>query len=621
MEFIAVEPRTTVSPRPASRTAAASGALADRIAILLTALVVAFGCFWSTAKFDFVVHEFALFQAAPDEPFYLSQALDMPLSLDYRFASRILIIVLRAVGVTSLNSIALIYQATFTPLAFFTAFVAARCLTSRIISRLVLALCLCLAYDLLSGSSEVVANPPPALAMANLIGNDSLFHPDLWTCFPVFRRPEPQVSFSFLFLYFFGIVHSLGEWRLRSYRFLCLVTPFTCLIYVSTALIALLVFGMASLATGLFYRRPLWIWFIPTLVVTAIAYAVTFSGAYNGSASTSMVYATHLPILRPSMLWSTVGICLCVCVAWRQGWHVPPRLCLAFIFLLVPFCTLNQQILTGHSIMAQAWEVYGNYVCIIMAAGLIGPALKRKDWFSQSRISWPPAIVLALLLVILIRGELRNERFWALLNVQSMAHARVYQHAVALAGPVERVVLPYLWDDQLFETRVKKAPPVLGAYTGLLLNPPLVWASSESLADHLARNRTNVDDGFETSARRGLSVAAFRASLTEELASGYCWPTLMHFFNVVECAPLLTNFQSTGFARLKTAVDPLVDSYADFLRNFRAAPSPARVLAISYDPLPDRFEDSLIVNHFVAKTTVKFDDIEVTTYAYLQISK
>src|SRR5580700_6195617 len=108
MEFIAVEPRTTVSPRPASRTAAASGALADRIAILLTALVVAFGCFWSTAKFDFVVHEFALFQAAPDEPFCLSQALDMPLSLDYRFASRILIIVLRAVGVTSLNSIALI---------------------------------------------------------------------------------------------------------------------------------------------------------------------------------------------------------------------------------------------------------------------------------------------------------------------------------------------------------------------------------------------------------------------------------------------------------------------------------------------------------------------------------
>ena len=61
MEFIAGEPRTTtVSSRPASRTAAASGALADRIAILLTALVVAFGCFWSTAKFDFVVHEFAL---------------------------------------------------------------------------------------------------------------------------------------------------------------------------------------------------------------------------------------------------------------------------------------------------------------------------------------------------------------------------------------------------------------------------------------------------------------------------------------------------------------------------------------------------------------------------------
>jgi hypothetical protein len=621
MEFIAGEDRKIgVVSRLGLGAAVGSRALVERAAILLTALVVAFGCFWSTAKFDFAVHEFALFQGAPDEPFYLSQALNMPFSLDYRFASRILIITLRTVGVTRLDWIALTYEAIFTPLAFFTAFVAARCLTSRIISRLALALCLCLAYDLLSGGSEVVANPPPALALTDLIGKDWLFHTDLWTCFPVFRRPEPQVSFCYLFLYFFGIVHSLGGWRPRAYRFLCLATPLTCLIYVSTALIALLVFGMASLAAALFYRRPLWRWFISTLVVTAIAYVVTFSGGYSGSASTSMVYATHLPMLRPSMLWSTLGVCLCVYVAWRQRWRVPPRLCLAFIFLMVPFCTLNQQIITGYSIMSQTWEVYGNYVCIVMAAGLVVPFLKWGDRLSQSLVSWLPAVVWVLVLAILVRGELRNQRFWAALNVQSMAHARVYQQAVAITGPVERVVLPYIWDDQLFAIRVKKAPPVLGAYAGLLLNPPLPWTSSESLADHLARNRVNVDEGFETLARRGLSVAAFRASLTDEVSSGYCWPTLMHFFRVAECAPLLTNFQSTGFTRLKGAVDPLADSYAEFLHRLRLAPSPTRVLVITYGPLPDRFEDSAIENHFVAKMTVTFDDAEVTTYAYLQTS-
>ncbi|MBV9566993.1 MAG: hypothetical protein JO172_02545, partial [Hyphomicrobiales bacterium] len=351
MEFAASEPRNiTIVPRQDSGVALAGGTLANRLAILATAFVIAFSCFWSTAKFDVGVHEFALFQAAPDEPFYLSVAADTPLSLDYRFTSRILIEALRAAGVTSFDWIALAYQAIFPPLAFLAAFIAARCLSSRTITRLTLALLLCLAFDILSGSSQVVANPPPAIAVADFIGKDWLFRPDLWSCFPIFRRPEPQVSFCFLFLYLFGVVHSLGSWRPRSYRFVCLATPFTCLIYITTGLIALLVFGMASLTAGLLYRRPVWKWFIPSLIITAAAYALAFAGASSQAASATTVFATHLPTLRPSMLWSALGITLCVFAAWRHNGRLHPRLCLAFIFLLVPFFALNQQILTGRAI-------------------------------------------------------------------------------------------------------------------------------------------------------------------------------------------------------------------------------------------------------------------------------
>jgi hypothetical protein len=98
MEFIAGDTQKITISQPGSGTALVSGVLVDRVAILITTLVVAFSCCWSTAKFDVAVHEFALFQAAPDEPFYLSLAAGAPLSLDYRFASRILIAALRAVG-------------------------------------------------------------------------------------------------------------------------------------------------------------------------------------------------------------------------------------------------------------------------------------------------------------------------------------------------------------------------------------------------------------------------------------------------------------------------------------------------------------------------------------------
>ncbi len=107
---------------------------------VITALVVAFSCCWSTAKFDVAVHEFALFQAAPDEPFYLSLATGAPLSLDYRFSSRILIAALRAVGITSFDWIALVSSSHLSAArVLFTAFRrgSLSCLSDPRITRLV----------------------------------------------------------------------------------------------------------------------------------------------------------------------------------------------------------------------------------------------------------------------------------------------------------------------------------------------------------------------------------------------------------------------------------------------------------------------------------------------------
>ncbi|SEC59950.1 hypothetical protein SAMN05444161_1450 [Rhizobiales bacterium GAS191] len=258
-------------------------------------------------------------QGAFDEPYYLSQYLTAPPALDNRFASRLLAFALQAAGVARFDWIAFAYQAIFPPLAFASAFVATRCLVSGLITRLALTLSLCLAFDLLSGSSQVVATPPPAAALASLVGQDWLLRPDTIDFFLAFRHPEPQISFIFLFIYLAGVVNSLRNWDPGSYRLICLVTSITCLFYINVAVIALLVFGMASVATALLYSRPLWKRFWVTAVATAIAYALVFLGPSTRAPVSLGVFSTHLPTLRPSLIRSALGLAMSAFVAWRRG--------------------------------------------------------------------------------------------------------------------------------------------------------------------------------------------------------------------------------------------------------------------------------------------------------------
>jgi hypothetical protein len=600
-----------------------TGALGNRVAISVTAIAVVFSCVWGVARFDLGLHQFLWFQAAYDEPFYLWLGLHAPLSLDNRLVGRFLAMLLQAIGVSKFDWIALAYQVIFPPLVFVCAFVMTRYMSSRTITRLALMLLLCLAFDLLSGSSQVVAGvDPPALKLARFVGIDWLLRPDLMDFFVIFRRPEPQVSFSFLFLYLFGIIRSLEEWRPRCYRVVCLASPFTCLIYINVAVIGLLVFSLSSVAAGILYRWPLWKWFFGTVIATAIAYAIVFTGSGTQRMAALVVFPTHLLTLRPSLVWSILGLALCAVLVYRHGWRVKPRLSLAIALLIVPFATLNQQLITGRAILAQNWELNGNYVCIVAALGLMLPWLTPKAHRPAVGLSrYVPVLAWAVLIGLLVRGQFLNERFFALPNLQSVAHAQVYRQAVAEIGPVDRVVLPHLWDESLFVTRIGSVPPVLGGYNWLLANSPPEWGFNESVAEHLTAGRANAAVGFQTLARRGLTIDAFRKGIGEEVASQVCWPTLMYFFSLRDCWPVLSNYQSPNLARLAAAAGPLANEYASFLDRFRTNSSRERVLVIAYNALPDTFPESLLKNRLVAKTTLRLYDAEVTAYAYLQSVK
>jgi len=85
------------------------------------------------------------------------------------------------------------------------------------------------------------------------------------------------------------------------------------------------------------------------------------------------VFATHLPMLRPSVGFSIGGMIWASLMLHRHG--LSPARLTALVFFAIPTIVLNQQIATGVAIIPWAWEIYVNYPLIIVGAGPVGVEL------------------------------------------------------------------------------------------------------------------------------------------------------------------------------------------------------------------------------------------------------
>jgi hypothetical protein len=286
----------------------------------------------------------------------------------------------------------------------------------------------------------------------------------------------------------------------------------------------------------------------------------------------------------------------------------------------IPLITLNQQIVTGHAVLAQNWELSGNYVCVL--AGVAMLSLRWKDVaaerFRPARQAGAVVLWLALLVVI-VRGHLLNDESYRTPNDRSVAYAKVYRKAVARIGAVDAVVLPHLWDESLFLTRVPRGARVLGGYNWILENWPVAWDNAEDLAQHAVHAKANFDVGFETLARHGMTPEQFRTSLASEIDQANCWPTMMYFFALQDCWPTFSNYTSPALKRLRAAIGPLTTLYTSYLAAFHPAPG-RKVLLIVAEPIKAE-ESTVLSNALVASFEATHGDNVVRAYAYLQSAR
>jgi hypothetical protein len=593
-------------------------------AVLASAALVLFGSVWIVARFSHLFGQFLWVQRASDEPFYFWQ-LYLQLTggahdLNYRSFSKLLAMALLSVG-ASFDAMVTAYAIVNPLLVFAGALFLAATWEKRSVGRVVWALLLVFSFDFLSGSSRVIDYDPPAVWLAHLVGRPALMSPELTSYFVVQRRPEPQSSWFLFFPYLALLVASLVHKRRSFYLVACAVTPVLAVLYVSVAVVALLVFTQVSLYSIVFDRQRVVLPFVLSLLATTLAAGFIYVSGSTSAILTQSVIHTHAPILRPSIAFSLLGLVWAGLSIARNGFGA--ERVAALIMFGVPMITLNQQLLTGLAIMPSNWEFNANYICLVAGAGLMSAnrlsALEERRGFRQ----FIPAGLWALIAFYVVQGELRNEVYWSAENVQSVLFSQLISDARKKTYRVDAVILPRVFDESLFVTRSPKGPVVLGGYDRLIMEPLPVWRDEQTFDDHMREVGDRIQLGFETLFRSGFTPEELEANMLADIRTGDCWTGLGYFFSLNDCWPAFSNHQSPGTKRLSSAVPRIVEMYRRYLeRDARGDLARRHVLLLRTEPLPEAFQGlGIVENELVASREVEVHGARVRAYAYLQRGK
>jgi hypothetical protein len=594
-----------------------------RIAMLVVAIaLILFNPVWTTLRFSALFGRLLWMQLAVDEPYYflelVHQIADGSLDVNYRLFSKLLAAALQPLDV-SFDALATVYGLLNPLLAFGAALVLASTWEKWSLGRVIWALLLLFSFDFLSGGSRVIDYEQPASWLANLVGDPAILQADVLNFFVIYRRPEPQSSWIALFLYWALLLNSFLCWRRRTYLMVCAVTPFLAFIYINAAVATILIFGLLSLCSLLLYRRPVIVPFVLSIAGIALACGASYALGSTSATVTRSVFATHLPMVRPSVGFSIAGVIWAGVMLHRHGLS-PARLA-ALVFFAMPTIVLNQQIATGLAVMPWSWDLYVNYPLIVVGAGLMsGQYLssfeQRHDWRQFLSVG-----LLAVIGYVLVQGALLNEYSWSLDSVRSVLFGELLSQAEAKGERINAVILPHALDEPLFLTRVPRGTVVMGGYNTMIQRPVPLWRDDQSFEDHAKAASANFAAGFEILFRSGVSPDQLQADMEAGLKIGDCSLGVSYFFSHYDCSPSFLNYTSRATARLPGAFPAVVALYRRYLERDAARDlAKQQVLLIRDQPLPPDASD-LIDNQLVGMAEIDMRGWPVRAYAYIQRPK
>jgi hypothetical protein len=612
------EPHGSVLDQPLGRSELRRNFVTSWAVTIIAFAVIIAGPIYQLTAFAIDSGHFTWMQTAYDEPFYISYALTSSLSFGQLTLSQLPAHLMRALGISDIGTVAIVSKFILSPLAFGAAWVLAGTLTSAAIERACWTFALAFAFQFFSLNSPIIFSPTLAEHLERTLGAQWLFAADSFPYFQLFRTPEPQTTWIPFFLYLAVLARFASTLDLRLYRLLCLITPLFAIGYVAPAISAWLLFGMLSVYSILFLRLPLRFAFLITFSITSGLLFAAFWVSNRGAALMS-IYDSHLPLLKMSIVIALAELVYLAWVLRRINWKMDARLALAGACAIIPLITLNQQILTGKIIIAQQWELNCNYICLVLAFGLLStfgrPAFAAQRTFRV----FVASTVFVAMVAFVVAGHFYTYRAFLGVNLVSVAEARIYRNFSERHEAVSAVLLTHFWDEFLFRVRAPDAPPVLGGGAWLIQHPLPAVTTAEIPETYLARNEGVIAVGFEVLARREFTPEDLRKALREDLTRGECWPVANYFFSVRDCWDRFSNYRTNPLQRLSPWVDPIIKRYEDYLSALKTASAATpQVLIIRKTPI----ERARLLGLWAYKPLGEFhtdaDGMRIALYAYMQ---
>lgn len=566
--------------------------------------------------FSWQASELSYFKAAYDEDTYYVQALSGRTSIFYRWLSDHLMVALAAVGGLGHGKALALLDALLPPAVMLGAYTLAATVARGTAARVLLALALVFAPDLLSlGVSSVWDGRWTLDALRHALPNGLVLIPDYATSYlAVFRTPEPQLAWALLFLHWALVLRLLGRveaglpvgpvlgWGLLA---TCAALTFS---YIFVALPAFLLLACLWLAL-LLRRAPR----APSLLLgVALALPVALVALYlvlhpMSATGASLVFASRLPAVAPS---SAMALVLALC--WGLWWVRVRRIDLPGLYAALagalPLLLLNQQLVTGVMVSVRDWERYISYPLLVLSAAvLLRQVLAGQP--PQRRWRWLCWIGVVYLVGVLVSALKTTYRQWEALNHESLAMAR------ALAQlPAEHKGLPIVLAKvsvaPLLELRSGNPGPYPGAYGSLFVRP-VPDLGARDLKAHLValeQKRTLYEYLFRTDVTPQRLAQVLEAEASAR--SGY---HLAFFFSFVDHWYPASDNRRVREADIRAAIPLIVSEYAALHREVpQAWRTPALLITDQAPGLSSAYDYRALASASSSRASVS---------AYLQTAK
>jgi hypothetical protein len=341
-----------------------------------------------------------------------------------------------------------------------------------------------------------------------------------------------------------------------------------------------------------------------SLLVGALAYS-------NDRNALGVSYASRAPVLTPSVVGAVVGLVLLATVLRRsRGRDLYPVAAACFGSVLV---LTNQQVLTGRMVLTSTWERYVDYPILFLGAAIVAAWLLRRFRVGLPALYAVAGAGLVLVGSALLRAQDRVfQAEYLVANLESVAMRRAVE-AVEARGLRNATWL--LTDPSralMLEVRLERRIDHLLDVTSLFRRP----------VDPLARpggawgaRSPHVREVFEYFARRPRTPAAVARQLTQETEGGV-GDVLRFLFDYRDFWAPMTDGRQTRSADVRAEIPEIRAAFARYLET--GDPDWSRPVVVltrqaAGDRDSERWEET-----FLVEATVGRDRPIMNMNAYLQ---